>query len=142
MLSEPKIPDEEASQTKALNYLWDVDICGLAGWNDPESSHPRYNNFKNSLRSAFLEVASLQGTLLSNWQHTPFNSGAAKTKAAQALKLRLRDCADLEWLKARAELIAADRHEDASEEFLRDEAAMLQQWEARENDNRTVYVHG
>lgn len=33
-----KVPDEEASQTKAFNYLWNTEVgCGLRGFSDPEA---------------------------------------------------------------------------------------------------------
>ena len=35
---EDEVPDEEASQTKGFNYMWNTEVgCGLRGLSDPEA---------------------------------------------------------------------------------------------------------
>ena len=130
MKANTEVPDEEASQTKALSYMFDTDIVGLCGWEDSDDAHPKWNGFKKSVRQSNLEIAQLKGTVLANWQFTPFNTMKSKHTAQEALQMRLRDetVENPSWYQERGEMITRDRlmSQLQAEEYLDNEEMMKQ----------------
>ena len=145
MKANTEVPDEEASQTKALSYMFDTDIVGLCGWEDPDDAHPKWNAFKKSVRQSNLEIAQLKGTVLANWQFTPFNTMKSKHTAQEALQMRLRDetVENPSWYQERGEMITRDRlmSQLQAEEYLDNEELMKQDWEdAATSTGRPVFA--
>ena len=102
------VPDEESSQVKGLSFLADSDICGLRILSDPEPAHPKWNGLNRSSDKSQLRGAILKATAICNWHQGPMGSGSNGAKGKEALALRLRDNATLEWLEERVCLIADD----------------------------------
>ena len=118
------MPDEAAPQVKGLSYLWDPEIVGLRGSSPPEGAHPRWNALNRRLDQHGLRGAVLKGTTIANWRKGPYMSGANEISGQDALAMRLRDYADLDWLEKRADSIAFDKMRPVSET----ESEMLEDW--------------
>lgn len=129
------IPDEEASQTKALNFLWDTDFCGLRGMSDPEAAHPRWNALNRCSDKALLRGSMLKGTAICNYKRGPMNTGQNAAIAKESLALKIRDCATEEWLEQRTDMIAQDAQMDAAATA----EEMLAQWKSY-NERRPFQV--
>ena len=74
----------------------------------PESSHPMWNDYLNAINSAHLQSVLLKATLLVNFSHGPFASGANQLKLSDAAK-HLMDIAPQQFLEEANEEIARDR---------------------------------
>jgi hypothetical protein len=103
------IPDEECSQAKGLNYLWDCDIVGLNGCTDPEGAHPRWRAVNRSMDRAKLRGAVMKATTICNWKRGPFLSGQNEVDSKEALRYKLRDSPP-EWFESNNELVAGDKN--------------------------------
>jgi len=108
-VSAAQVSDEEKSQQKALWFLWDLRQVGLRGYQEPDSAHRRWNNFRLALANSGLEVSCLKGTTMANWSKGPYKSGQLAFTGEECLSMFLRDNATESWLEEQGALIAQDR---------------------------------
>ena len=129
-----QVPDEESSQTKALNFLWlsrkgrDAGPA-IAGYIEPDMAHPRWNSFKRSCTEVGLYGAILKGTVITNHATGPWMSGANRSIREEAIGLML-ETVDDEWLAERAESMLADQSKVAPDDLAdRSRAELLEFWQ-------------
>ena len=104
-----QVSDEEKSGFKAMYLLAAMGVRILP---TPETSHPMWNDFLNAIKAAGLQATLLKATLLVNFSHGPFSSGANQLKLSEA-GAHLMDIAPEGFLEEMNEHIARDRGEDA-----------------------------
>ena len=58
------VGDDEATQHKAFNYMWDSKVgLSLMGFSDSETSHPAWNAFRKAASHSGLTVHIMKLTL-------------------------------------------------------------------------------
>lgn len=107
---QSQVSDEEKTGFKAM-YL--LAAKGVRILPTPETSHPMWNDFLNAIKAAGLQSTLLKATLLANFSHGPFSSGANQLKLSEA-GAHLMDIAPNGFLEEMNEHIARDRGEDFS----------------------------
>ena len=80
-------PDEEGSQNKGFNYMWDTRHgAAYSGLSDPEEAHPRWNSFKSACNESGMTPSIIKGTAICNKPHGPFGTMTNQFSSQECLE--------------------------------------------------------
>ncbi len=82
--------------------------CGVRGFPEPESSHPKWGDFSRALESSGLNGSAMKGSIVCNYGSGPFMSGSNQCTIKQAAQ-SLMDSVGPEFLDRLSDQVAFDR---------------------------------
>ena len=78
--------DEDAAGFKTANIL---PALNMNIFPEPETSHPKWNDWYLALDQSMLRASAMKGTLLCNWCDGPFGSGAHQNTLGDAAEIMM-----------------------------------------------------
>lgn len=79
-----KVMDEETGGFKMANILPALNLNVVP---EPETSHPKWNDWQLAVDDSGYRSAAMKGTLLANWGDGPFGSGANRSTLGDAAEI-------------------------------------------------------
>ena len=76
---------------------------------DPETSHPKWNDWQLAVDQSLLRAALMKCTLIANWGDMPFGSGANQCTMSDAGKLLMQQAPEA-YLDSVSEQVMFDRN--------------------------------